>query len=86
MSPISSLQEGANVVIAGANGGIGNALVKWLASDGRAGRIWALSRSPLAVSSSRVRPVVTDVTDERSFEALATRCAEHAPVDLVVVA
>ncbi|MEJ2256252.1 MAG: SDR family NAD(P)-dependent oxidoreductase [Woeseiaceae bacterium] len=86
MSPISSLQEGANIVIAGANGGIGNALVKWLASDARAGRIWALSRSPLAVSSSRIRPVVTDVTDEKSVEAMAIRCAEHGPLDLVVVA
>lgn len=86
MSPISSLQDRANVVVAGANGGIGNALVESLASDERAGRIWALSRSPLAVSSSRVRPVVTDVTDEGSVEAMAKRCAEYGPVDLLVVA
>jgi len=86
MSLISSLHERSNVVIAGANGGIGSALVEALARDERVERIWALSRSPLAISSSRVRPVVTDVTNETSIEVIANRCAERGPVDLVLVA
>jgi NAD(P)-dependent dehydrogenase (short-subunit alcohol dehydrogenase family) len=86
MSLISSLQEPANVVIAGANGGIGGALVDALSGDERVGRLWALSRSPLVISSSRVRPIIADVTDEQSLEAVANRCAEHGRVDLVIVA
>lgn len=86
MSSISSFQRGANIVIAGANGGIGNALVTALSGDERAGHIWALSRSPFVPCSSKVESLATDISDESSIEAAATRCAEHGPVDLVVVA
>jgi NAD(P)-dependent dehydrogenase (short-subunit alcohol dehydrogenase family) len=86
MSTIASFSSGANVVIAGANGGIGGALVAALATDDRAERIFALSRKPVASDSPRVESIVTDITDEASIAAAAKQCAGHGPIDLVIVA
>ena len=86
MTRISSFSDAANVVIAGANGGIGSALVNALANDERAERIWALSRTPVAADSPRIESIVADITDEASIAAAAKQCAEHGPVDLVIVA
>ena len=86
MSRISSFTNGSNVVIAGANGGIGRALLKALIDDARVGSVAALSRSPVTIDSPRLRSIVTDITDETSIAAAAGECADSGPVDLVVVA
>ena len=86
MSSISSFSQNSNIVIAGANGGIGSALVNALADDERAARIWALSRTPVAADSPRVESIVTDITEESAIASAAKQCSEHGPIDLVIVA
>lgn len=86
MSLISSFKDGSNVVVAGANGGIGRALVETLVDDARVNQVAALSRAPVPIDSPRLRSIVTDITDEASIAAAARQCAENGPVDLVVVA
>jgi NAD(P)-dependent dehydrogenase (short-subunit alcohol dehydrogenase family) len=85
-SLISSLTDGARVVIVGANGGIGSALVDTLASDERVAQVFALSRRSATGAGALVEPVIVDITDEQSVRSAATICGEPGPVDLVVIA
>lgn len=86
MTHISSFRDGSRAVIVGASGGIGNALAAALVRDERTAEVWALSRTPGALESSRARSIVTDITDEASIAAAARQCAADGPVDLVIVA
>ena len=79
-----SLIEGARVVVVGASGGIGAALVDGLAENPRIARVDALARHPPA-GGDKVVPGGIDVTDEASIAAAAERLGD-APLDLVVVA
>ena len=84
MSKLRSFSDAAHVVIAGANGGIGGALIDSLLDDPRVGRVTALSRSPLARRHDRLRSVAIDFADESSIEAAAGECGGN--IDLVIVA
>jgi NAD(P)-dependent dehydrogenase (short-subunit alcohol dehydrogenase family) len=86
MSLINSFNSPANAVICGASGGIGNALVRALAEDERAGSVVALSRTPPAADSPKVTSLPLDILDEASVASIAARCAEAGPIDLVIVA
>lgn len=70
------------VLVTGANRGLGKALVEQLLQAG-VGRVYAAARRPqrLAVSDPRVQPVSLDVTDPASVEALA---ASIEGLDLVI--
>ena len=83
MTKLRSFSEQAHVVIAGANGGIGAALIDALLDDPRVGRITALSRGPVAIHHERLRSATIDFDDEPSIEAAARDCGK---VDLVIVA
>ena len=86
MSKISSFSEAANVVVAGANGGIGGALVDALLADSRVGRVTALSRSPITKTHERLRSAPIDFASEVSIEAVAADCAADDDIDLLIVA
>lgn len=86
MSRLTSFNKPANVVIVGASGGIGGALVRALADDARVGRLLALSRSPIDPVSPAVEPLPINIADEESVAAAAAHCAGVGPVDLVIVA
>jgi NAD(P)-dependent dehydrogenase (short-subunit alcohol dehydrogenase family) len=62
--------SGKAVLITGANRGIGRALVQE-ALDRGAARVYAGTRNALAVSDSRVIPLVMDITDERQIRDAA---------------
>jgi len=84
MSILNSFSDGAHVVVAGANGGIGSAFVDILLDDPRVARVMALSRSPVAKSHARLQPITIDFADEPSIEAAARACG--GDIDLVIVA
>jgi NAD(P)-dependent dehydrogenase (short-subunit alcohol dehydrogenase family) len=86
MSRIESLTRPANVVIVGASGGIGGALVTALADDERVGQLFALSRSPIDKSTPAVEPFPVNIADEDSVAAAAAHCAASGPLDLAIVA
>jgi NAD(P)-dependent dehydrogenase (short-subunit alcohol dehydrogenase family) len=86
MFRIESLFSPANVVVVGASGGIGSALVSKLADDERVGQVFALARSPADARSASVMPLGINIADEASVAAAANRCAEAGPIDLVIVA
>jgi NAD(P)-dependent dehydrogenase (short-subunit alcohol dehydrogenase family) len=86
MSRIESLTKPANVVIVGASGGIGGALVTALADDERVGQLFALSRSPIDDSTSAAKPFPINITDEDSVAGAAAHCSASGPLDLVIVA
>jgi NAD(P)-dependent dehydrogenase (short-subunit alcohol dehydrogenase family) len=62
--------EGKTVLITGANGGIGQALVDEALTRG-AKRVYAGSRQPLTHLDERVTPVVLDVTDTDQIRSVA---------------
>ena len=84
MSNIESFHNPANVVVAGATGGIGSALVAALLADSRVGQVTTLSRKPVQLSDSRLHSHIVDYADESSIEAAGA--AVNGPIDLVIVA
>lgn len=78
--------KGKNVLVTGASGGIGGALVKKLLEKG-AGKIYAAARSTSAIaalaqqSSGKVIAVQLDITDPASVAAAAAQCRD---IDLLI--
>jgi NAD(P)-dependent dehydrogenase (short-subunit alcohol dehydrogenase family) len=83
---LDHLKDGANVVIAGASGGIGAEFVRQLSASPRIGRVFALYREPPASAAAGVENLACDLTDEGSIRAAADAVAAHGPVDAVIVA
>lgn len=67
---LSYLPENFTAVVIGANGGIGNAIIKRLLADSHAGHVVAVSRSPIALKHPNLEAVNADVTTEAGREAL----------------
>ncbi len=86
MSNLASFSEAANVIVAGATGGIGSALIETLLDDPGVASVAALSRSSLPVRDERLEHHVVDFDDETSLAAAARACAARGPIDLVIVA
>jgi NAD(P)-dependent dehydrogenase (short-subunit alcohol dehydrogenase family) len=83
MSRLKSFHS-ANVAVIGASGGIGAAFCRALSADDSVATVHALSRRPTADLPGAYVPI--DITDEESIESAASRCVQHAPLDLVIVA
>ena len=84
--PLDHLKDGANVVVAGASGGIGAEFARQLSASPRIGRVFALYREPPASAAAGVENLACDLTDEGSIRAAADAVAAHGPVDAVIVA
>jgi NAD(P)-dependent dehydrogenase (short-subunit alcohol dehydrogenase family) len=82
----STLPLDANVVIAGASGGIGAALLQHCIADERVGKVFALYRSDAPDLSPKVEPIRFDLLDEDSIRIASEAVAENGPVDLAIVA
>lgn len=83
---LSTFSDGANVVIAGASGGIGAALVRHVSASDRIGRVFALHRSPAPDFAGDVARLGFDLGDEGSIRSAANAVSAAGPVDLVIVA
>ncbi len=84
MTKLQTFADDAHVVIAGANGGIGSALVDALLDDPGVARVTALSRQPVEKKHERLHPGIIDFADESSIKAAARDC--DGDIDLVIVA
>lgn len=81
-----SLGQNLRVVIVGASGGIGGALVERCVASDQVARVHALSRQGRSHPSPKVSNLTFDFTDEGSIEAAAQALAEVGPLDVVIVA
>ena len=83
---LTSFPDGLRAVVAGAGGGIGNAMVEVLAESPQVARIYALTRASPVLASPRVEAIPFDLGDEASIAAAAARCRADGPLHLVIVA
>jgi NAD(P)-dependent dehydrogenase (short-subunit alcohol dehydrogenase family) len=67
--------ENATILITGANGGLGTALVQ-VALDRGATRVYATAKAPKDWNDDRVVPVVLDLTDDVSIDTAASRATD----------
>jgi len=74
------------VIIVGASGGIGQAIIEALAQHTRVARIYALSRQGVSHPSPKVSNLTFDFTDEGSLQAGAEALRETGAFDLVIIA
>ena len=81
-----SLGQNLRVVVVGASGGIGAALVDRLVSSSQVARVHSLSRQGKSHPSPKVSNLTFDFTNEVSIEAAAQALAEVGPLDVVIVA
>lgn len=78
--------EPLHVVVIGASGGIGAALLAQLHTDARVGAITALARAPERILAGRARCGAIDLGDEASIEAAAAFAAQAGALHRVFVA
>lgn len=83
---LGSLPDGLRAVVAGAGGGIGNALVELLAESPRVAQVYALTRTRPVLASPKVQSIPFDLGDEASIAAAAARCKAGGPLHLILVA
>ncbi len=81
-----SFGESLNVVVVGATGGVGRALVEHLRVHPQVQTIFALSRRPLVLEDSKVMALSVDITEEASIQAAVKSIGEETLLDLVLVA
>lgn len=81
-----SLGQDLRIVVVGASGGIGTALVDKLVRSDQVGRVHALSRQGKSHPSPKVYNLTFDFTDEASIEAAAQALAKVGPLDVVIIA
>mgnify|MGYP006422440013 CR=1 FL=1 len=82
-----TLDEESNVLVMGASGGIGAALVEQLLAGSSARRVWAATRTPesprltglVQTYGDRCAPVAVDILDEASIAALAGTIGDDSP-------
>jgi NAD(P)-dependent dehydrogenase (short-subunit alcohol dehydrogenase family) len=81
-----SFGEDLRVVVVGASGGIGAALVQHLVDSPQVARVHALSRGGRSHPSPKVANLTFDFLDEDSLIAAAQALEEVKPLDMVIVA
>lgn len=73
-----------NIIVLGASGAIGRALIRTLLGNENTQRVFALSRKPIASADARVTSLAIDVEDEDSLKHAAAGCQVEGGVDLIV--
>ena len=84
--PLQSFGQDINVLVIGASGAIGSALVSQLSNDPSVSSILALSRSPEVFGHRKVTTARIDLEDPASIEAAIDRARTIAPLRLVIIA
>ena len=83
---MSVLTQKFKAVVVGASGGIGREIVRQLAQNENAEKIYALSRNGMEFGTNNVQSLKADITDEKSLEKAAAEIAEEGAVEVVFVA
>jgi NAD(P)-dependent dehydrogenase (short-subunit alcohol dehydrogenase family) len=73
-----------NIIILGASGAIGGALIRTLLTMGSTERLFALSRKPIENLDSRMTSVPFDLEDEESVRQAAAACQLEGGLDLII--
>lgn len=81
---LNSFGDAARVVVVGASGGIGGALLKLLCAQPAVETVFACARSEINFYHEKIKPLPIDITDEDSIVTAAQNCGED--IDLVIVA
>jgi len=84
---MKTLDDSANVLVVGASGGIGAALVERLLAGTSARRVWAATRTPdhprlqalRATHGERCAPLAVDILDEHSIATMAATLRSDEP-------
>ena len=84
--PLPSMGEDLNVIVIGATGGIGKALINTLNASTQVAHIFALSREAAQVSSPKIHNMAFDFTDEAHIAKIAQDLKSKGPFDLVILA
>ena len=83
---MESFAGSLNVLIVGASGGIGGAVISNLSKNPRT-RIWATARKNIEYNSDMIIPLFLDLNDEKSIKSVAENIANSGnKLDLVLVA
>ena len=80
------MDENLKVIIIGATGGIGMAMLEALAGSNQVDKIYALSRQGTAHPSPNVENMAFDFTDENIVAYAAHILSKSGPFDLVIIA
>lgn len=73
-----------NIIILGASGAIGSALIRILLTASGTERLFALSRKPIENADPRVTCLAMDLEDEESLRTAAAACQLEGGVDLII--
>ncbi|HCP64178.1 MAG TPA: hypothetical protein DIU09_06285 [Hyphomonadaceae bacterium] len=73
-----------NIIILGASGAIGSALIRILLTASGTERLFALSRKPIENADPRVTSIAMDLEDEDSLRTAAAACQLEGGVDLII--
>jgi NAD(P)-dependent dehydrogenase (short-subunit alcohol dehydrogenase family) len=74
------------VVVVGASGGIGQAMVDLLVAHPRVARVYALTHSRAAIIHAKVTSLHFDLRDETSIASAVQACSADGPLHVVIVA
>ena len=83
---MSLLKNPFKAVVIGATGGIGREVVRQLAANNNAEKVYAVSRSGKDFDKDNITSLTGDVTDEQSLKKAAAQIKEDGKVQLVFVA
>jgi NAD(P)-dependent dehydrogenase (short-subunit alcohol dehydrogenase family) len=84
---LPSLGHGKRILIWGAGGAIGTALIHHLSVDASVDHVYAVGRSALTSTASNLTSLVADFSNEDSIAAVAQHCSkEGGPLDAVIIA
>ena len=83
---LPSMGSALRVIIIGASGGIGNALMQPLRNNIQVTEIYALSRSSQTPKSDKIKNLKFDFTDEQSIINTAQTLRESGSFDLIIMA
>lgn len=86
MAHLTSFGSNLTVLVVGASGGIGQALLRALEDDPAVARCIVWSRRPVAPSSPKLTAMRVDITEERDIEAALEQLGDVDAVHLVLIA
>lgn len=83
---LSTLGQDLRIIVIGASGGIGKAMVDTLESSNQVSHIYALSRNGQSHHSAKVINLEFEITSEKSICDAADGLKENGPFDIIIIA